>query len=499
MIAPAFAAAALAVSAAGAAAAPAPRVDLDARLELIGAVSWLSAPKRDAAADPLASLPYARALARRLPVPADPALTAPLAGPERARLALSVSPLPELRELDGGGASGAEEARLAALRAYARDAKFAAAFDAVRYRLDADAAAARRRLAAAAPLRALEDYTGLQGPERAEVLLSPFADPGPAPGLVELLDDGSASLTLVVGPAVSTAPALDFWSERLPEALWNESAQLQLEPLLSLYAGRVAQSSKLAASDARCAGDWTRCAADQLARAVSVRLTARRDGEAAAAAFRSRLEGGKRSPVLAAFLSGLVSYEASRRGRKAVPGLDAFFPRLLAFLPLDDPSAAPAPAALPPAASVSPRKRRRLAAFLTAAARRAADPRLKALAAAAPSWAESPGNDVSAPAPDDPRKRGLEDFAAGRKEAALADFRAALSSAPDDAQTLASEAAVLESLGRDEEALAAYGSAIEAARAPGAPPRLLSDLLSSREDLRRRVEARKAAARRGRR
>ncbi len=90
------------------------------------------------------------------------------------------------------------------------------------------------------------------------MLLSPFQASGPAPGYAKVLDDGSISLTMVVGLSVSTsaAPVMDFWSDRLPAALWNELAQIQLDPLAALYEDRIAQSS----ATAKCPGDLRRCA-----------------------------------------------------------------------------------------------------------------------------------------------------------------------------------------------------------------------------------------------
>ncbi|HEX4048996.1 MAG TPA: hypothetical protein VH309_14220, partial [Elusimicrobiota bacterium] len=95
------------------------------------------------------------------------------------------------------------------------------------------------------------------------------------------------------------------------------------------------------------------------------------------------------------------------------------------------------------------------------------------------------------------RSEGLEDYKAGRTDAALADFQAALSTAPGDAQTLMSEAAVLADLGRDDDALAAYASALESARAAADGPALLlaADVLSSRATLlARRGRAAEAAS-----
>ena len=515
--------AALALLAASTVGARPLRVDLDARLELAGAADWLAEPKSSATPDALDAFPYARELSSRLPVPSAPELISSRpawSSDERDRLLLSLSPLPALKPLDAVDDSDVELARgsnelwLAALRAYAHASNFDAVFNASRYLLDADAARVRRRLAAEGTLRAYESYAGLGPPELVLILLSPFASAGPAPAHVKILDDGTASLTLVVGPEISTsAPSgLDFWSGRLPAALWNEAAQLELEPLMALYADRVAQSSRLAtALGERCARDWRRCALDQAALAVTLRLTARRYGKSAAAAYRLRLEGGTHSPVLTALLVSLERYERATRGAKAPgSGLADYFPELLAALALDDPTAAPAPPRLPDASSLSPGRRRRLAAFLKAAAPRTRNPRLKALAAAAPAWErdaerELPALDArdvpvlistAASAADGLRNRGIEEFGAGKPEAALADFQAALSSSPRDAQTLASEAAVLASLGRDDDALAAYDSALAAARAQGSPRRLVSDLLSSREETRRRRDARKAPARR---
>lgn len=521
----AFSGAALALFSAAAAGARPVRVDLDARLELAGAADWLAAPKSSSTPDALASFPYARELAGRLAAPAAPELSAPATGwtfADRARLMLSLSPLPALERLgsaddadvERAGGAAALERRLTALRDFARASNFDAAFNASRYLLDADAANVRRRLAAAAPLASFEAYAGLSAP-RTVVLLSPFSAAGPAPGVVTIRDDGTASLTVVVGPKASTSvpSGLDFWSERLPEALWNESAQISLAPLAALYSDRIAQSSRFAAGpDGSCARDWRRCVEDQAARAVTLRLAARRYGKNEAAARRAGLEGADKSPVLAALLASLERYEKARRASKSGAGLADFYPDLLASLPLDEPDAAPAPPRLPDASSLSPERRRRLAAFLKAIAPKTRDPRLKDLAAAAGAWARDAaralpsGNDFSsgparistaAASADELRSRGMEEFAAGKNEAALADFQSALAAAPRDAQTLASEAAVLATLGRDEEALAADASALESARSSGGPASLMlaADVLSSRASiLELRGQGRKAAA-----
>jgi tetratricopeptide (TPR) repeat protein len=505
---------------AAAAGAESLRVDLDSRLELAGAVDWLAAAKSTSTPDALAGSAYVRELTGRLPAPSAPDLLAPRpqwTSADRARLMLSLSPVPKLERLDAlefaevERAGGAEplERWLAALREFAAASKFGAAFDASRYLLDSDAERLRRKLTAASPLKALESYTGLAQPGRTLLLLSPFEASGPAPGYAKFLEDGSLALTVVIGPKASTsAPSgLEFWSDRLPAALWNELAQNQLQPLAALYADRIAQSSKLATGpDAGCAGDWRRCVEDRIARAVTLRLVAKRYGAAAATEHREGFDGDAPSPLLTALLAGLERYEMSWRrakGAKPVPagaGLSDFYPKLLSSLPLDDAAATPAPPRLPPASSLSPSQRRRIAGFLKSVAPATRDRRLRALASAAGAWArEAPRpaseNAVASPpeistaaaataasASDELRRQGIEKFGAGQAEAALADFRAALSSAPHDAQTLASEGAILTTLGRDDEALAAYASALGSARSVGDSPSLLlaADVLSSR-------------------
>ncbi len=196
--------------------------------------------------------------------------------------------------------------------------------------------------------------------------------------------------------------------------------------------------------------------------------------------------------MLTALLAGLERYEKPRKPaeRRGGAGLADYYPKLLAVLPLDDPGAAPAPPRLPPSSSLSPAQRRRLAAFLKEISPASRDPRLKALAAGAGAWARGtpapPQISTSSPsspsAADDLRRQGIEKYGAGQAQAALDDFQAALTTAPLDAQTLASKAAILSTLGRDDEALAAYASALESARADADSSSLLlaADILSSR-------------------
>jgi Flp pilus assembly protein TadD len=119
---------------------------------------------------------------------------------------------------------------------------------------------------------------------------------------------------------------------------------------------------------------------------------------------------------------------------------------------------------------------------------------LKTLAAGVGAWARSPAAapeessaalpqvSTSSSAGEELRRQGIEKYGAGQAQAALDDFQAALTTAPLDAQTLASKAAILSTLGRDDEALAAYASALESARSDADLSSLMlaADILSSR-------------------
>jgi tetratricopeptide (TPR) repeat protein len=395
------------------------------------------------------------------------------------------------------GSPTAVRAWLGSLRTLARSTAAAAALEDERRELAPEEAAFRARLSSGAFVAALEAYAGLplQGDHR--LYLSPFHAAGGVANVIQDRPDGRVRVESLFGPLRKGATA-DFWTVRVPGTLWHEEAHGVLDPLSTVWAARI-ERAKPADASAICYGhradQWNQCVREHVVRAVMLRLMARRLG-GAAAAEQLAFEHPERFHWLRPMIAALQDYEKDRR---RWPTLADFYPRLLDAIRPDaaedrlpfDPSREPASAR----ARVALLARAALPRMRPGPARRTLRRALALAAAKVPAG-------LPAPPAADPRAasltaRGVDAFAAGRKDEALALFDRALADDPGDAEAALSRATVLESLGRTRDAGRAYDAAVRAARrSRGAfPAHVLADALSSRGRL-RLAAGRKAQARR---
>ncbi len=474
-------------------------IDVDARLELAGAIQSLALAGASTAA-PAGfhdhAVAYTRALAADLrnhrgdPAVAGQAAVAGLSFSDRSQILLRLSPPPELAErltvqyalADKAGGRPALDRWLEGLRGFSRASGFPEILARRRALLEPALARFREREAKIDFLGKIEAYAGLPLIGTYSVFLSPFDAPGGVANSVAELGDGRMDISSAIGPELREGD-LDFWTARVPGTLWHESAHGVLDGLADIYADVIARD-KQGAQDAGwdCYGQWRQCVREHLVRAVMLRLLDRELGRQAAQdqlAFETEHHA---YPYLLPMLDSLRLYEAAR---DRYPTLADFYPSLLTVFPNGKGAL---PEAWSPPDDLGPAQRKRLGLFLDEVLVRAKDPAALARARAARQALE---RRVQAPSPAPParvgtaarRDKAVSLFGAGDGAAALAELDAVLAEDPVDAEAWMDRGVVLQSLKRPQPALESHGRAI--ALLEKAPPsgNLLADALTSRASL----------------
>ncbi len=459
-------------------------VSVDPRLELESVVQLLSSADGDPAGFVRRDTPYAWLIDRRFGELHKHAAVKLQSKSyfkgfnflDRDLFLLRLSTPPELAEpaalpfafYDRAGGKEKVELWLKDLRAFSKDAEFSKTFAPLCELMAPPVAAFRSELDKADYLAKLESYAGLDLIGGYSVLLSPLSADGSVASDINELEDGSLSITTVLGPRDTPSFGIEFWSPSLRALLWNKAGHGIADPLADLYPDAVAQSSSAFKPGTGCMDDWPQCLKEHVVRAVTLRLIAREFGDAAAEE-QLRFENDKNFPYLPAMVERLRDYE---NAREDYPTLADFYPKLLEVLPGGESRAAALGFS---ANSLSDLKKLQLKRYLEQVAARSGDKDMKSSADRA----------IASLTENTARQRGNEHFGRGEYAAALDDFDAALSAAPGDVETMLGRAVALESLLRFDESLSSYDSAIAAAEAGAGPSSkgLLASALSSRASL----------------
>lgn len=318
-------------------------VVIDPSIELLGAVDLLGAPKTAALKGP--GRDYARALAKACaPFKTHPAvkLNARMhkSDPDffqRKDLLLMRSAPPELEfdaALDScrGEAerSGVWEPWLEAMRAFARASRFTAVLGACAPSLSPAVDALRRRMVEDDHAGKIERYTGLPFLGRYRIIVSPLCARGAILNRVWLRDDARHEIVSILDADSCPSEQRPPDDHSLDAVVWHELGHGVMDMTANLYDHEEKDRPfSLGAGLRSNCRNWLHGMREHLVRAVMLRLVALERGEEAASR-EYRLEEFSRRPHLAAFLSRLREYEASR-GR--YPALSDFYPRLLEVFP----------------------------------------------------------------------------------------------------------------------------------------------------------------------
>jgi tetratricopeptide (TPR) repeat protein len=219
-----------------------------------------------------------------------------------------------------GGAAGFR-AFAADLRAFAKDARFAAFRDAARPLHRGYVAEARAEARRELNPRAAVSYLGA-APSRARFLLSGILPSSYGTDFV--LDEGTAAVRTFVWPAAEQPGPARFRFDQFGDSLVHELVHTVTDPLVPegfASGGKVPSGC----NDGAGAAAWRACAQEHLVYAVTLRLLAADDGEEAARILTADYvdRGFPRLPEL---VERLKEYE---KDRKRWPRLEDFAPRLL--------------------------------------------------------------------------------------------------------------------------------------------------------------------------
>ncbi|MBI2385283.1 MAG: DUF4932 domain-containing protein [Elusimicrobia bacterium] len=318
-------------------------VVIDPSIELLGAVDLLGTRATAALKGP--GRDYARALAKACaPFKTHPAvkLNARMhkSDPDffqRKDLLLMRTAPPELEfdaALDScrGEAerSGVWEPWLGAMRAFARDSRFTAVLGACAPRLSPAVDALRRRVEQDDHAGKIERYTGLPFLGRYRIIVSPLCARGVSLNRVWLRDDARHEIVSILDADSCPSAERDSADHSLDAVVWHELGHGVLDMTANLYDHEEKDRPfSLGAGLRSNCRNWLHGMREHLVRAVMLRLVALERGEEAASR-EFRLEEFSRRPHLAAFLSRLREYEASR---ERYPALSDFYPRLLEVFP----------------------------------------------------------------------------------------------------------------------------------------------------------------------
>lgn len=226
--------------------------------------------------------------------------------------------------------TGALEAWLSALKAFARDARFMDGFAARERLLEPQLSELRARVAKADYIGKLERYAGEPYEGDYTLIASPLCLDGGVLNRVWTRDDGSGVILSLLKLERTRAGGATFVDPELDACVWHELAHGVLDPTAYLYDWERRDAPlDLGPKLARNSRNWLHGLREHLVRAVMLRLIALDSGEKAAKA-QYALESFKARPHLKAFVALLEKYEKSRTD---YPTLADFYPRLVEAFP----------------------------------------------------------------------------------------------------------------------------------------------------------------------
>lgn len=318
-------------------------VHADERLEFTGAVELASGGRAKRFVDPKDAY-AAEARALLAPFKAHPALSLQAGFPKafdflaRCDIADRLTAdfetttsyfLPDPTVMLAGGRDRVEP-WLEAMAGLKKTAGFDAFYDRHRDELEARAEPFRKAAAEAKVLEAFEEYAGRKFDGTYAVRVSPYFDGEKMLNAVWPRAGGTRELDTIVGAEAGRKNPDYYFHERFPAALWHQFAHGYFD------SGVEAARAELAArGDGRkepCYGAWEQCVKENVVRAVTARLLARRVSEKAAKRF---LHDGDQDlhPRMPELIERLKEYEGDRA---RWPTLDAFLPRLFEAFPLKE-------------------------------------------------------------------------------------------------------------------------------------------------------------------
>lgn len=316
----------------------------DARLEFVGAVELASGGRAKRFVDPkdayaAGSLEFlkpfrahpALALQAGLPKPFDFLARCDIADRLTADFETTTSyflPDPTVR-LAGG--RDRVDPWLAAMSDLKKTSNFDAFFSRNKAELEARAEPFRRAAAEAKVLEAIEEYAGRKFDGTYEIRVSPYFDGEKMLNAVWSRAGGTRELDTIVGTEAGKKNPDYYFRERFPAALWHQFSHGYFDAAVESARAELALRG-----DGRkepCYGAWEQCVKENIVRAVTARLLARRVSETAAKRF---LHDGDQDlyPMIPALIERLKEYEGDRA---RWPTLDAFLPRLFAVFPTLEP------------------------------------------------------------------------------------------------------------------------------------------------------------------
>ncbi len=304
---------------------------LDPAIELLGAVDRLGSGVPEPACAAFRKHPAVRLNARMHASDPDYFQRKDLLLKRSAPPDMTFDPAMAVTGVSEAERSGAWEPWLAAMRDFARDAKFSSVFSAAARRASPALRALRARIKKADHVRTLESYAGLPFRGHYRIVVSP-AGAGRGLNRVWVRDDGLHEIVSVMS---------SFDDDGLDAVVWHELGHGVLDMTANLYDHEHRDTPlPLGPGFGHNCRNWLHGMREHFVRAVMIRLIALERGEKAAAR-QYEAEEFSAKPHLGAFLERLREYEASRRD---YPTLADFYPRLAEAFPH------PAPADAPPGA-----------------------------------------------------------------------------------------------------------------------------------------------------
>jgi len=254
----------------------------------------------------------------------------------RARVFAQLSAPPELAVLssiprvyvEAAGGAAAFEAWLDAMRAFARESRFAAWRSKASPGREEGLERFTLELRGQHLLEAIETYAGMKLDGGYLMAPTPFLTPGPV-NVVTTLTAGGVSIVTVLG-ASRAQGGPDRFDPELAADAWHESAHGILDELSNKHSERIARSAGLRRRLPDCYGSWNQCVREHIVRAVMLRLMRRERSPEAATRQREAEASSNEYPYLEALDAKLESYETSR---ERWPDLTAFYPELLGVFP----------------------------------------------------------------------------------------------------------------------------------------------------------------------
>ncbi|MEQ1918871.1 MAG: DUF4932 domain-containing protein [Elusimicrobiota bacterium] len=204
---------------------------------------------------------------------------------------------------------------------------FDAFYNHARAELEARAQPFRKAAAEAKVLEAIDSYAGRKFEGTYEVRVSPYFDGEKMLNSVWPRAGGTRELDTIVGTEAGKKNSEYYFHERFPAALWHQFSHGYFDA--SVEAARADLAARGDGRKEPCYGAWEQCVKENIVRAVTARLLARRVSDKAARRF---LHDGDQDlyPKMPALIEKLKEYEGDRA---RWPTLDAFLPRLFEVFP----------------------------------------------------------------------------------------------------------------------------------------------------------------------